>query len=80
MFTPISGMHRVFGATREGCYKLRVRSLTWRVAKLQEHDSILLSVTTSKLFVTVCKGGEDVPQLGMNAPRLTQLDKDGPPG
>jgi hypothetical protein len=53
MFTPISGMHRVFGATREGCYKLRVRSLTWRVAEFREHVSILRSVTTSKLFIAV---------------------------
>jgi len=53
---------------------------SWQPAKPREPDSILLSVTTSKLFVTVCKGGEDVPQLGMNAPRLTQLDKDGTPG
>ncbi|SPE22428.1 hypothetical protein SBA2_100024 [Acidobacteriia bacterium SbA2] len=51
MFTPISGMHHVFGATREGCYKLRVRSLTWRVAEFREHVSILRSVTTSKLFI-----------------------------
>src|SRR5271157_38108 len=40
-----------FGATCEGSAKLRPGSQIWHLAKFREHDSILRSVTTSKLFM-----------------------------